>query len=524
MCALAGLVVLGGPVDLRAQRVASKRQPLKPVVTAVAVPRAVPDPQPGQISTRTMALAEALSRGMSYVPGEALVRFRTRASRAGQQRALNALPGRPSVDGIRWVGEVAIVRDPLQPNGLTLARQLAAQPDVAFAEPNYIRRLPRSDASRWTALREGSTPAGVPNDPSYDELQWNFSMIGMPTAWDISPGGDSAVIVAVVDTGVTSQGGSVVRPLWTGSAFEQLSLGFSVSPDLPASRLVSPRDFTQTALPGPAVRDLSGHGTHVASTIGEEANNQLALAGIAYRVRIMPVKACLGYWDLMLLRASVGLTGFIPSSSGGCSSADVAAGIRYAADNGARVINLSVSGPSSSQTERDAIVYAVERGAVVTLAAGNEFEDGNPQQFPAAFAPQIDGAIAVGAVDRLEARASYSSTGTYVEIAAPGGDAGSEDRDFVWQVTLFPPDIFASILRPRFDRYAEVGFTGTSMATPHVAGLAALLASRGVTNPAAIESFLKASAKDLGPKGADTQFGFGLLQGRAALFGQGIWR
>jgi serine protease len=280
-------------------------------------------------------------------------------------------------------------------------------------------------------------------------------------------------------------------------------------------------------MPGTVVRDLSGHGTHVASTIVQETNNRLALAGIAYRTRLMPLKVCLGYWDLMIDLGRRGVPGFPPPTTGACSSADVAAGIRHAVDNGARIINLSVSGPSPSQTERDALVYAAERGAFVTVAGGNEFDRGNPVQYPAAFAAQIDGVMSVGAVDKGRGRAPYSSTGTFIEIAAPGGsdfDDGSEDGGYVWQVTLFPFDVEPIIRRPRFDRFAEVGYTGTSMAAPHVAGLAALLMSQGVTNPRAIEAFLKASAKDIGPGGADTQFGHGLVQGRAGVFGMGVRR
>ncbi len=532
---LAALVVFAGLVDLGAQRVARGRQPLaSPAPRPVARP-AGPGAMPAQaLHTRAGALAEATSRGLSYVPGEVLVKFRSRAGRRDQQRALAAVRSRTSVDDLRWIGDVALVRDPAQPDAISLARRLAADPDVEFAEPNYLRRVAGAASDRWTAIRTAggpaAAPAGVPSDPDYGELQWNLSLIGMPAAWDINPGGNASVIVAVLDTGITTAASTLVTPLWTGAGFETVTLRFDTSPDLTTSRFVQPRDFTSDNADEP-VRDLSGHGTHVASTLAEDSNNQLALAGIAYRTRVMPIKVCLGYWDLMIDRGRAGTPGFIPAGAGACSSADVAAGIRYAVDNGARVVNVSISGDLPSQVERDALVYAAGRGAFVALAAGNEFEAGNPVQYPAAFASSIDGVIAVGAIGKSLARAYYSSTGTYIEAAAPGGssrdDGGSssgEDSGFIWQVTLFPLDTEPSILRPRFDRYAEVGYAGTSMASPHAAGLAALLMSQGVANPAAIEAFIKATARDLGPSGVDTQFGHGLLQGRATVFGQGVWR
>jgi serine protease len=530
---LAAFVVLAGLVDLRAQRVARGRQPL-----ASPAPRPVARPvgsQPGAVSpqgvrTRAGALAEARVRGLSYVPGEVLVKFRDRAGRRDPDRALAAVRSQSAVDELRWIGDVALVKDPAQPDAISLARRLAAHPDVEFAEPNYLRRVAGASSDQWAAIRpagsQAGAPAGVPSDPDYGALQWNLSLIGMPAAWDINPGGSPSLTVAVLDTGVTTAAETIVRRLWTGSSFEMVSLRFDPSPDITASRFTQPRDFT-SANPNEPVRDLNGHGTHVASTLAEDTNNQLALAGIAYRVRVMPIKVCLGYWDLMIGLAEVGTPGFLPGSAGSCTSAEVAAGIRYAVDNGARVINVSISGPTPSQVERDALVYAAGQGAFVALAAGNEFETGNPVQYPAAFASSIDGVISVGAVGKSLTRAYYSSTGTYIEATAPGGssrDGDGEDSGFIWQVTLFPLDTVPSILRPRFDRYAEVGYSGTSMAAPHAAGVAALLMSQGVSNPRAIEAFLKASARDLGQSGTDTQFGHGLLQGRAAVFGQGVWR
>jgi len=201
----------------------------------------------------------------------------------------------------------------------------------------------------------------------------------------------------------------------------------------------------------------------------------------------------------------------------------MAEGLKYAADNGAKVINLSIGGPDS-EIVRDAVSYAVDKGAFVAIAAGNEFEEGNPTEFPAAFAPSIDGAMSVAAVGRSLRRAFYSNTGTHIEIAAPGGD----DRDggidgMVWQTTLsfFDSDP-ATIIFPRFDRYVESPYEGTSMASPHVAGVAALLMSQGVKNPAAVEALIRATARDLGSPGRDNEFGYGLIQPRAALFGRGF--
>jgi serine protease len=282
---------------------------------------------------------------------------------------------------------------------------------------------------------------------------------------------------------------------------------------------------------GATVLDSDGHGTHVSSTVGEDTNNALLNAGIAYNARIMPVKVCTSYWDVQFAFSAAGGRGFVPSTSGGCPTSAVALGIRYAADNGAKIINLSFGGSNPSTTEQDAIVYAVGRGAFVTMAGGNEKLDGNPVHYPASYGATIDGAMAVGATNRSGNRASYSNTGSYIEIAAPGGDSRDTDASgngFIWQSTIRPSlSDPAVVLFPRFDGYAEVGYSGTSMAAPHVAGLAALLYTQGVKTPAALEQLIKKTAKFLGtPSAADASrsddFGFGLIQPRAALFGYGI--
>jgi serine protease len=275
------------------------------------------------------------------------------------------------------------------------------------------------------------------------------------------------------------------------------------------------------------VLDMVGHGTHVAGTVLEETNNSLALAGIAYKARLMPLKACVGYWELQIHRSASGISGRVDPREGTlCDTASVTAAIQYAADSGAQIINMSLGGPNPSPAFLDALQYAVQHGVFVAIAAGNHFEEGNTIEYPAAYAPQIDGVMAVAAVGRSLRHAFYSNTGSYVEIAAPGGD----ERDgglsgFIYQAAPYPPDFDPfTITVPKFDRFASVAEQGTSMASPHVAGVAALLYSQGIKNPAAIEAALKQFAKDLGPPGRDDQFGYGLIDARAALRGLGVAR
>lgn len=200
--------------------------------------------------------------------------------------------------------------------------------------------------------------------------------------------------------------------------------------------------------------------------------------------------------------------------------------IRHAADNGAKVINLSIGGKNPSPSYLDALNYAVSRGVFIAIAAGNDFQDGNPIIYPAAYAPGIQGAMAVGAVGRSLTRAAYSTTGSFVEIAAPGGnsvDGGS--AGLIWQAGIFASDYDSEVvIFPRFDRYSDTPLQGTSMASPHVAGMAALLMSQGITSPAAIEAVIAGTARDLGAKGRDNDFGAGLIEPRAALRGFGVVR
>ena len=232
----------------------------------------------------------------------------------------------------------------------------------------------------------------------------------------------------------------------------------------------------------------------------------------------------------MITRAQAGVTGFAPVTSGGCGSVDIQDGIRYAVDNGAKVMNISLGGTSPNTATRDALNYAVSKGAFVSISMGNSYESGNPVGYPARYAQDFDGVMSVASVAKNEAKAYYSSTGPHCEIAAPGGDArqglGTTDRGLIWQSTLIPSDIAGGafgVITPRFDRYDKQAYQGTSMASPHVAGLAALIMSQmpGIT-PAQVEKIIRATAKDLGTSGKDDFFGYGLIQPRTALFGLGV--
>ena len=448
----------------------------------------------------------AWNEELAYVPGEVLVKFRSGTTAASRGRALSIM--RAPVDGTetKWIGEVLLARTLSEPDAEAAAAALRRQPEVEWAQPNYLRRL-----------------HATPNDPSFSR-QWNFNMIEMPRAWDINPGADANVVVAIIDTGITAETASYQFSLWTGTDFENVTVPFAVSPDIAPSRIIPGRDFVFWTGP---VLDMVGHGTHLAGTALEETNNNIGLSGIAYGARLLSVKACFGYWDLQILQSALGIPGYVnPNETGACPDSAVAEAIRFAADNGARVINLSLGGPAPSDITLDALNYAVGRGVFVSISMGNNYERGNAPQYPAAYAPRINGAVSVGAVGPAQRRAYYSGTGAHLELVAPGGDFRDGGLPgVIFQMGLLDLDFDPFVvIRPRFDRYFEAPLQGTSSAAPHVAGVATLLYSQGITNPAAIEAAMKRFAKDVGGAGRDNEYGDGLIDARATLRGLGVAR
>ncbi|HEY2030621.1 MAG TPA: S8 family peptidase [Myxococcales bacterium] len=297
----------------------------------------------------------------------------------------------------------------------------------------------------------------LPDDPDFSK-QWHLKVAGAERAWDIARG--EGVTVAVIDTGIAPVD------------------------DLDPSRIVPGWNFVAGTADA---RDDNGHGTHVAGTIAQSTGNGKGVAGMAPLARLMPIK--------------------VLSASGSGTSHDIAAGIRWAVDHGARVINLSLGGGARSLAMETAVDYARRRGVLVVCAAGNSGSRG--VSYPAAY----PASLAVSAVGPALKSAPYTSYGPQVAIAAPGGDKSLGEEAGVLQQTLSPDN-------PQVAAYRW--FQGTSMATPHVAGAAALVESVGITDPGAVQRLLTSTATDP-PEADDERYGAGIVDASAALRKATLW-
>ncbi len=464
--------------------------------------------------------------GVRYVPGRVIVKFRDGVSTPARLSTLSIASRTASMSERPAYANFDVVRIDTSEDAEAVAQALGQRPDVEYAQAAY--RL-------HTEFK--------PNDPYYATRQWNLPLIDLERAWDIQPQAGSSITVAVVDTGIAYTNATITQTAgaWVEGcvdrapdcvpgprpALGRLTLPYAAAPQLGAiSRFVAPHDFiwdTSTPL------DLDGHGTHVSGTIGQLTNDGIGTAGVAFGVKLMPVKVIDGDWDDILGAPNFGTDDI------------VARGIRYAADNGAKVLNLSIgrSSPSDCGTRptqagcspiiEDAVRYAVSKGAFLAVAGGNDFEDGNPTQLIPEICSRVNGCVSVAAVDPLKQHSFFSSTGSWIELAAPGGsNRGFSEGGFIWQQTfdfkytdtfLQPPARYDA---PRFDVLGYIGYIGTSQATPHVVGVAAMLMQQGITDPAAVEAALEKFATDLGDPGRDSLYGFGLINARNALRGLGI--
>jgi serine protease len=183
--------------------------------------------------------------------------------------------------------------------------------------------------------------------------------------------------------------------------------------------------------------------------------------------------------------------------------------ILFAVEHGARVVNLSLGSPQPSNTLRDVVKTAYERGVTVVAAVGNDYARRNRPSYPAA---EKDYCIGVGAVRFDLKRAPYSNTGAYVAVVAPGGDLTVDQN-----ADGYPDGILQQTFKTDPNTFAYWFLQGTSMATPHVSGLAALLVSHGVIRPDKVREAIQLTVRDLGPTGWDPEYGWGLIDAHAAL-------
>lgn len=334
------------------------------------------------------------------------------------------------------------------------AATIARDPAVVSAEADQPVRL-----------------AFVPNDPYYlsDPVsgvgQWGLRRAQVDRAWDLIRGSPS-IVVAVIDTGVDA-----THPDLAGAV-------------LPGATFSTPN---ANCFPAPS-QDDNSHGTHVAGIIGAGGNDAIGIAGVAFGVRILPVK--------------------VLDCTGTGSLSDIARGIVWATDNGAKIINISLGSPGDGQTLHDAVRYATSRNVLVVAAAGNCGQSSpvcsgiNQPDYPAAY-PEV---VAVGATTTEDVIASFSTQGSEIAVAAPGVRIlSTTPRYTTYQSARGAPTNYAA-------------FSGTSQASPFAVGVAALVWSAEPTLTAQqVAGRLRATADDLGLPGIDPAYGSGRVNAFRAI-------
>lgn len=364
-----------------------------------------------------------------FVRGEILVKFKSTIS---MERVNDAATNIKSVNELNRRFEVAEMKLVLSnlyrltfPGDIdvfSMVREYDVDPNVEYAEPNYVRHA-----------------YVVPNDANYT-LQWAHEIMQSELAWNLEKG-SADVVIAIIDTGVDWDHPDLAANVWNNTdevVDGRDTDGNGYVDDVRGYDFV---DTSEPVWPGEDGRnrdndpmDFHGHGTHCAGIAAAVTNNGIGIAGMSWNCKIMPVRA-----------------GYKTADGGGTlETDDIVLAIKYAADNGAHVISMSFGGYYLSETEKEAIDYAHEKGSVLVAAAGN---DGSPQKrsYPAV----VDNVIAVGATDQNDDRAYFSNYGSWIDVSAPG------------------VEIYSTLFDDTYDSWQ-----GTSMSTPFVAGLAGLILSK----------------------------------------------
>lgn len=363
-------------------------------------------------------------------------------------------------------------KDRLERDGLKIAKTLPRSGLIRIrvapgAEQETIARLLARGDVEFATLNYIVQAFETPNDPGFGS-QWGMTKIEAPSAWNISHG-SADITIAVIDTGVDLDHPDLAGKLWVNTD------------EIPANGLdddfngyiddVNGYDFYNLdAFPD----DDNSHGSHVAGIAAAATNNGVGVAGVSWGAKIMALKA-LNY-------------------NGNGSTADLAEAVYYAVDNGAKVINMSLgipwtSWPCNYPDIETAFTYAVNHNVLLVVAAGNDGKYG--VSCPGAY----DQAMAVGSTDSSDNRSSFSNYGPRLDIAAPGSSIYS-----TWSNGTYGTK------------------SGTSMATPYVAGLAALVWGMAPNMTAAqVRQAIESTADDLGPPGWDIYYGYGRINAFAAL-------
>ncbi|WP_052351777.1 S8 family peptidase [Deinococcus pimensis] len=425
--------------------------------------------------------------GPEFVAGELIVKFQdgATAQSVSQQsgvrlQTLRELSGGATLvsvsGGVSAQSEGALREQTV--SALSTLRAAAAG-QIEYAQPNYIYRA-----------------TATPND-TYYTYQWHYRNMNLPSAWDVTTGANSPV-VAVIDTGKTAHPDLANK--WVGG------YDFISSTSISGDGNGRDSDATDVGDRTTSTGTSSFHGTHVAGTIGAVTNNASGVSGVNWSARILPVRVL---------------------GKGGGTTADIVDAIRWASGISvtgvpanaypAKVINMSLGGnlgvgktcSVDDPAEQSAINDAVARGTTVVVAAGND-NDNASHYSPAS----CNNTVTVAATETRNYRAPYSNYGSYVDLAAPGGDT-SVDRNGDGYV-----DGVLSTLKYDDGTYGYSFYQGTSMATPHVAGLVSLMyAVKSTITPAQVLTTLKNASTPLSSTACSAGCGAGLVDARKAVDG-----